>query len=133
MATSNLTVTQYNCSSDGIPNLAVIAGQGPGHPDVEFQIPFFADCVAADDRVPFEVTAGLPEQVSSLLTSQITDSNGFTGTEQAESLASFFPIGLVQCVAILSRGVIKVFNSTVPTTMSGNGEAVAVRKILCGR
>lgn len=90
MASSNLSIAQYNCTSDGIPNLTVIAGQGPSHPNVEFQIPIFMDCVAAKDRAPFEVTDGLPEQISSLLASQITDSDGFTGTEQAARLAISF-------------------------------------------
>jgi hypothetical protein len=68
-----------------------------------------------------------------LVAADVTDPNGFTGSQQALQLRRFFPLELVQCVAILERGVIKTFSSTVPAITSGNGEAVAMDSIFCGR
>jgi hypothetical protein len=37
---------QYDCSTDGLPNIIIDAGQGASGPVVEFFFPLFADCVS---------------------------------------------------------------------------------------
>lgn len=74
----------------------------------------------------------LPEMASSFVVTAVTDLFGFTGTEQALRAAEFFPLSLVRCVAI-TRGVIRVFNSSAVTDVSGSGAPVSVSRILCGR
>lgn len=130
---SGQLINRYNCAADGIPVVAVVAGQGPSQPSVEFSVPLFASCADAKIGLPFETGKGLPAKFSSLLASQLTDGDGFTGTNQALKLAGFFPLELVRCVAILSGGIIKQFNSSALTTMSGDGEAVTVQRVFCGR
>jgi hypothetical protein len=75
----------------------------------------------------------VPGSASSFVVTDVADENGFTGSEQAIQLRRFFPLELVHCVAILQRGVIKSFDSTTRATTSGDGEAVAIDSIFCGR
>jgi hypothetical protein len=149
-------VLEYNCTKDGLPTVVVVAGQGPSLPNVEFFVPMFSNCSAAMDRstaffqagewvvscafrVPFSQQTGfvfaqniVPISASSFIATGIADHNGFTGSGQALQLQRFFPLELVRCV-VLQRGVIKMFNSTVRTTTSGDGGAVAIDSIFCGR
>lgn len=74
----------------------------------------------------------LPEVASSFLATGIADQLGFEGSEQATNVAKFFPLALIRCVAI-TQDVIKVFNSSTATAMSGSGEAVPISSIFCGR
>lgn len=74
----------------------------------------------------------LPEEASSFIATAVTDQLGFTGSEQALRVGEFFPLALVRCVAV-TQDVIKVFNSSTATTMSGSGAAVPVSSIFCGR
>jgi hypothetical protein len=75
----------------------------------------------------------MPSLVSSLIATNIADQNGFTGSEQALHLRRLFPLELVRCVVVLQRGVIKLFGSTARTTTSGDGEAVPIDTMFCGR
>jgi hypothetical protein len=75
----------------------------------------------------------VPTAASSLIVSGIADQDGFTGTEAALRLAQFFPLELARCVVTLSGGVIKQFNSTATTMMSGDGAAISIVNIFCGR
>jgi hypothetical protein len=79
------------------------------------------------------VDNAVPRAASSFVATDVADSNGFTGSEQALQLRRFFPLELVQCVVILQRGVIKSFNSTVCAIASGDGEAVFIDSVFCGR
>lgn len=75
----------------------------------------------------------MPTAASSLVVSGIADQDGFTGTEAALRLAKFFPLDLTRCVVTLSDGVIKPFNSTASTMMSGDGVAISIVDMFCGR
>lgn len=74
----------------------------------------------------------LPEVASSFIATGITDQLGFAGTEEALRLSEFFPLELVRCV-VISQDVIKIFNSSTPTNMSGSGAVVPISSIFCGR
>ena len=41
---------QYDCSTDGLPNIIIDAGQGASGPVVEFFFPLFVDCVSAQPQ-----------------------------------------------------------------------------------
>lgn len=69
---------------------------------------------------------------SSFIATGIVDQLGFTGSEAASRVAKFFPLGLVRCVA-LTRDVIRVFNSSTATNMSGSGAVVPINGMICGR
>jgi hypothetical protein len=149
-------VLEYNCTKVGLPTVVVVAGQGPSLPSVEFFVPMFSNCSAAIDRstaffqagewgvrcafwVPFSRQTGfvfaqniVPRSASSFVATGIADQNGFTGSGQALQLRRFFPLELVRCV-VLQRGVIKLFDSTMRATTSGDGAAVAIDNIFCGR
>jgi hypothetical protein len=75
----------------------------------------------------------MPSLASSLIATNIADQNGFTGSEQALRLRRLFPLELVRCVVVLRRGVIKLFGDTARTTISGDGEAVSIDTMFCGR
>jgi hypothetical protein len=62
----------------------------------------------------------------------VTDQFGFTGSEQGLRVSAFFPLELVRCVAT-TQDVIRVFNSSTATKMSGSGAAVPIGSMLCGR
>jgi hypothetical protein len=51
-------IPKYDCATHGIPAVAVIAGQGPNTPSVEFFLPMFDNCSAAEVRKPAQLTAG---------------------------------------------------------------------------
>jgi hypothetical protein len=51
-------VLEYNCATDGIPAVAVIAGQGSDVPSVQFFLPMFDNCSVAEIRKPALFTAG---------------------------------------------------------------------------
>jgi hypothetical protein len=54
----SLFVAEYNCSTDGIPAVAVVAGQGPNSPSVQFFLPLFDNCSVAEVRKPAQLAAG---------------------------------------------------------------------------
>jgi hypothetical protein len=74
----------------------------------------------------------LPEMASSFIATGVTDQLGFTGSEQASRVSKFFLLALVRCV-VITQDVIKVFNSSAATNMSGSGEAVPIGSMFCGR
>jgi hypothetical protein len=51
-------VVEYNCSTNGIPAVAVVAGQGPDSPSVQFFLPLFDNCSVAELRKPAQLSAG---------------------------------------------------------------------------
>ena len=52
---------QYNCSSDGIPNVIIDAGQGIDNPMIEFSLPLFSNCVDTQNlNTPFLFQGGYP-------------------------------------------------------------------------
>ena len=74
----------------------------------------------------------VPEVASSFVVTGVTDQLGFTGSKQALRVGEFFPLALVRCVAT-TQDVIRVFNSSTATNMSGSGAPVPVGSIFCGR
>jgi hypothetical protein len=55
---NSLSVLEYNCATDGVPAVAVIAGQGPNVPSVQFFLPMFDNCSVSEIRRPAQLTAG---------------------------------------------------------------------------
>jgi hypothetical protein len=51
--------TAYNCTTDGIPSVAIIAGQGSNLPSVNFFLPMFENCSVADNRDPASFKPGM--------------------------------------------------------------------------
>lgn len=56
---SPLFIQEYNCTTDGIPAVVIVAGQGPGLPSVEFFLPMFNNCSTAGSRKPAQFAAGI--------------------------------------------------------------------------
>jgi hypothetical protein len=54
----SLLVAEYNCSTDGIPAVAVVAGQGHDNPSVQFFLPLFDNCSVAEVWKPAQLAAG---------------------------------------------------------------------------
>jgi hypothetical protein len=50
MCENSSTILQYNCTTDGLPTVSIIASQGPGLSSVEFFVPMFNNCSRAMDR-----------------------------------------------------------------------------------
>lgn len=51
-------VREYNCTTDGLPIVLVIASQGALNPTVEFSVPLFANCSDAEERMPAQLPPG---------------------------------------------------------------------------
>jgi hypothetical protein len=51
-------VLEYNCTTDGIPSVVIVAGKGKGQPSIEFFMPMFDDCSTAEKRTPAQFAAG---------------------------------------------------------------------------
>jgi hypothetical protein len=50
---------EYSCMHDGVPAIAITAGQGTKSPAKEFFLPLFANCSDAELRRPLHHTPGM--------------------------------------------------------------------------
>jgi hypothetical protein len=61
-------IKDYDCKDSGIPTVAIIARQGSDLPSVEFFLPMFTDCSAAERRIPAKFTPGSLFYCASMIT-----------------------------------------------------------------